>query len=554
MDTIKMNIKMYDNILITIFILKMACKFGGATQSLCKNDSCKICFEKSFASSNKCKYWSSLNDPIKPRDVFKQSNHKYHFTCSNCKHTFKAIICNFYQGTKCPFCAKKKLCDNEKCKMCFNNSFASNEKSKYWSSRNDTQPRYISKCNSKKCWFDCPKCQHTFASTLNHVTSDERWCPYCENKKLCNNDKCMICFNNSFASYDIEKVKCWSAINNIEPRYVIKCSNTKYFFVCHVCAHTFSQTPDKVVKRSYWCPYCSQSVRKLCGVIGCKFCYNNSFASYDNKKVKCWSDKNTIKPFQAIKYSGQKYLFECDKCLHSFEARLNDILNNQWCPYCAIPSRVLCDNPNCKFCYERSFASHEKAKYFSKENNIDCRKLLKHSKKKYWFVCNKCSKKFDIALSCVADGIWCRFCKNKTERILLEWLVKIFDEKNVNFQKAFHWCKNIKTNQCFPFDFYINNYSLIIELDGEQHFTQISNWKSPKDAQKRDLLKMKLALRNNKSVIRLLQEDVLYNKIDWKNELVKYIVEYTEPCVICIENGDKYDIDKINEYLTSSDE
>ena len=38
----------------------------------------------------------------------------------------------------------------------------------------------------------------------------------------------------------------------------------------------------------------------------------------------------------------------------------------------------------------------------------------------------------------------------------------------------FNWCKNPETNKYLPFDFYIPDLNLIIEIDGDQHFEQVS--------------------------------------------------------------------------------
>ena len=43
------------------------------TKKLCNNIDCKICYEKSFASHEKSKYWSAKNGDIKPREIFKSS-------------------------------------------------------------------------------------------------------------------------------------------------------------------------------------------------------------------------------------------------------------------------------------------------------------------------------------------------------------------------------------------------------------------------------------------------------------------------------------------------
>ncbi len=66
------------------------------------------------------------------------------------------------------------------------------------------------------------------------------------------------------------------------------------------------------------------------------------------------------------------------------------------------------------------------------------------------------------------------------------------------------WCKN---KSYLPFDFLVND-KIIVELDGPQHFKQIYNWQEPKEN-----LKMKQAITNGFSVIRLLQEDVWNQKL-----------------------------------------
>lgn len=62
--------------------------------------------------------------------------------------------------------------------------------------------------------------------------------------------------------------------------------------------------------------------------------------------------------------------------------------------------------------------------------------------------------------------------------------------------------------------------------------------------QNRDILKMKKALDNSTSVIRLLQTDVLYDKIDWKNKLIGAIKKYDIPSIIYVDDNGQYDIYK----------
>jgi very-short-patch-repair endonuclease len=116
-------------------------------------------------------------------------------------------------------------------------------------------------------------------------------------------------------------------------------------------------------------------------------------------------------------------------------------------------------------------------------------------------------------------GQGCPYCKNKTESLLHDWLTNKYS--NVKYQPKYSWCINPKTNRFLPFDFEYNN--IIIELDGPQHFRQVSNWRSPDEQQYLDKYKMKCALENNKHIIRILQEDVLTNSNSWDDKLSNYI-------------------------------
>jgi very-short-patch-repair endonuclease len=118
-------------------------------------------------------------------------------------------------------------------------------------------------------------------------------------------------------------------------------------------------------------------------------------------------------------------------------------------------------------------------------------------------------------------GSGCPHCINKTEFILYEYMQLLNYKIIRQFKK--NWCKNNNTNKYLPFDFCIEEYKIIIELDGRQHFEQVSNWSSPEEQLKNDKYKEQCANENGHSIIRILQEDVFNDKYDWKNELINNI-------------------------------
>ena len=505
------------------------------SKQLCENEECQTCFKKSFASYEKSKYWSEKNGDVNPRQVNKYSHTKYWFDCE-CGHQFESSLSNIAQNKNrgCPYCANppKQLCDKVDCKTCFDKSFASHEKSKYWSAKNgDVKPRHVFKGSShqNKYWFDCD-CGHEFNSALDHITGKRTtWCPYCANppKQLCDKVDCQTCFDKSFASH--EKSKYWSEKNgDVKPRQVFKSANTKYWFDCD-CGHQFESALGNITSLNRWCPYCCAN-QKLCEKEECKKCFEKSFASHE--KSKYWSDKNVITPRQVTKRPNGKYWFNCI-CGHDFKKNIGHITEkNSWCPYCCNTTQKLCDNKECKKCYENSFASHEKSKYWSDKNVdengniINPRQVIKGSGKKYYFVCEY-NHYFDISLDHVSGkrNTWCPICVNKTEKKIYEQLLQIYP--NIVSQFRADWCKNIISKRNFPFDFVIEEHKIIIELDGPQHFVQIWNWKTPEEQFENDQYKEKCANENGYSVIRILQEDVWNDAYDWLNELNQNIAKIT---------------------------
>jgi very-short-patch-repair endonuclease len=292
-------------------------------------------------------------------------------------------------------------------KLSFEKSFASHEKSKYWSDKNEVSPRQVFKVSAKKYLFNCDKCNHEFINNPSHV-SKGRWCPYCciPQKKLCGNINCKDCFDKSFASH--EKAKYWSDKNELKPEFVFKNGDKKIWFNCDKCNHDFEKQIKNVSKRDGWCPYCKSY--KLCDNTDCELCFKRSFASHE--KAKYWSNKNEQAPRQIVQGSGIKFWFNCDKCSHNFEKTLNDITGEKegWCPYCA--NKKMCDDEECKDCFNKSFASHEKVKYWSKKNTANPRQVFQGDSNRYWFNCDKCNHDFDIILYNVKSGYWCPYCSN----------------------------------------------------------------------------------------------------------------------------------------------
>nr|WQM86790.1 restriction endonuclease [Marseillevirus cajuinensis] len=487
---------------------------------LCGREECKHCFERSFASCEKSKYLAEGQE--NPLLLPRCSTKKLKFDCPKCPHTFETVAYSVSKGGNfCPYCANQKLCSSEECRTCFEKSFASHEKAEFWSfNKNNVVPRQVFPNSHKKYWFECKECGHCFNIGLASV-SNGSFCPYCVNQKLCSSEECRACFEKSFASH--EKAEFWSTEKNKKiPRELAKYSEKKYWFECPKCVHFFRAGLNKI---SYgrFCPYCAS--QKLCSSKECRTCFKKSFASHE--KAAFWStEKNKKIPREVLGSSGKKYWFECGKCQHSFDASLDNAKKGKFCPYCS--HKKLCSSEECTICFEKSFASHKRAEFWSTKKNKNVpRDALLCSNKKFWFVCEKKHEFCSFLHNISKHNQWCPLCKNKTEDKLFSFLEEHFKDPIHQFKTS--WCKNPETNKFLPFDFCVSK--TIIELDGAQHYKQVSNWQSPELTQKNDRYKEEQALKNGYSVLRILQEDVWDDKIDWKGLLLEHIKDYETPVV-----------------------
>ena len=541
-------------------------------KKMCSEDIlCYHCYNNSFASfdgtvggKNKVDCWSERND-LNPREVCKSSKKKFWFDCDRCGHDFETALGDITRNNSrwCPYCANRTVCGNISCKHCFEKCFASFEGTTpsgtkildCWSHRNELNPREITNCSGKKCWFDCDRCGHDFESSLSKITNN-RWCPYCASKNLCSEDiLCYHCYNNSFASFDRVtpsgnlKRDYWSDRNELKPREVSKCSGKKFWFDCDKCGHDFETALNCITGQNQWCPYCCKN-GPVCDNISCKHCFEKSFANFDGttpsgkKILDCWSDRNPFKPREVTKGSGKKCWFDCDRCGHDFESSLSNITKNNgtWCPYCANPCQKLCrEDILCYHCYNNSFASFEgttpsgnlKTDCWSDRNPLNPREVIKGSNKMFWFECDKCCHEFETLLSSITNkNSWCPKCCNKTELKLYNWLLEKDYINSVKQEWSPKWCSTEYTHfvktKCkigrhqYRFDFLVtlkNKKQIIIELDGLQHYEQVRDWKTPLEQQIRDKYKEFKAKGKGLSIIRCYQEDVYMDRNKWQIKL-----------------------------------
>jgi hypothetical protein len=332
-------------------------------------------------------------------------------------------------------------------------------------------------------------------------------------------------FEGSFASHPKSMYWNYQDNGNIRPEDVKKGSGKKFWFNCDKCHHDF-ETTTRDISRNNWCPYCCYPPQKLCEDENCQECYEKSFKSHPRSQYWDYKKNKNMIPRQVFKSCGKKFWFNCDRCHHDFETMIRDISKNNWCPYCCFSPLKICEDDDCKECYEKSFQSHPRSQYWNYEKNekITPRQVFKGSSKKYWFICEKGHHFKTYLKSIYHRNHWCNVCCLNKGETCLEDLCRTHDHI-IKYNKRSIRCidkhnNNISRN-LIP-DMIItlsNNFELMVELDGEQHFNKDHYFYSInknidfKNQVCRDLCKNNYARENNMSLLRISYLE--YDRIEY---------------------------------------
>lgn len=134
---------------------------------------------------------------------------------------------------------------------------------------------------------------------------------------------------------------------------------------------------------------------------------------------------------------------------------------------------------------------------------------IKRDTKKYYWKCQcDCGKIIEILGQNLRRGnstsCGCNILSRGEEKI-----IDILKNNNIVFQtqKTFDNCRFLDTNMLARFDFYLQDYNILIEYDGRQHFLmgegKFDNPEKFKKTQEHDIFKNQWAKNNNIPIIRI---------------------------------------------------
>lgn len=259
---------------------------------------------------------------------------------------------------------------------------------------------------------------------------------------------------------------------------VTKGSHKVTWWNCFKCGSPYDKQIAERVKGQN-CPYCR----------GLRVNHTNSLASLNPKLASEWHPilNGDLTPHD-VTYKSKKKVWWIGECGHEWDALIIDrTKNNNKCPYCSNHRLLVGFN-------DMWTTNPELAKFLDEPENGY--KYTQCSSKKVDWKCKQCGEIIrDKAINNVNyKGLSCPNCsdgKSYPEKVIYNLLKQL----NIEFEceKIFDWAKNKR------YDFYLSNYSTLIEVNGRQHYDKEfkqEGARTLKEEQENDRIKEKLAKEN----------------------------------------------------------
>ena len=253
----------------------------------------------------------------------------------------------------------------------------------------------------------------------------------------------------------------------------------------------------------------------LNNVIICPNCDKIKLLKYNKKSFneKMKENRKDYDDYELLddKFKGiqTKHNFLHKKCNRSFNMLANNMLNNDYeCPHCSLENRFLTKKEFLEIC-NKKFNSNE---YLILDNEF------KGTKNIYNFHHKKCGNNFKMKAEYFKDSInKCPFCAKQYANSLAHRQIEkylIDTNTNVEFEKTF---EDLKINQNLRFDFYLVDYNVLIEYDGEQHFRKNPSSRFPKE--KLEEIRMKDKMKDEYCI----NKNITLYRINYKQDHLKEI-------------------------------
>jgi hypothetical protein len=342
--------------------------------------------------------------------------------------------------------------------------------------------------SNKKIWWICDK-GHEWLAIIDNRTTRKAQCPYCMNVKVC----LLNCMETTYPNIALE----WHPTKNgvLTPKDILPGTNVKYWWKCSINpGHEWETTPNVRCLKSCGCPHCNG-----------KTTYGgNTIADKYPEIAKEWhpTKNGNIKPDAICPKAMTKIWWICpDK--HEYIAICNNRTSerNTGCPYCA--GKLVCLKNSLGYCYPEIAKEWHPTK-----NSKTPADFTSHSGKKVWWRCikNPTHEWFIDISNRTSHKTGCPYCNVSHMESAVELYCK---RQNIKFEQQKKYKKDGLGN--LSYDFYLRDYNILVECDGQQHFKEFPDYFHKKTSfnyqRIRDVRKNIFALQKKIALIRIAFTD-----------------------------------------------
>lgn len=367
----------------------------------------------------------------------------------------------------------------------------------------------------KKLWWFCNNgnCNcHKWEDSINHRTS-KRGCPFCNGGKTCKHTSFM---NNQLLKYEFDQllnpdVDPYTIPHHSDKKLTWRCSTHK---TCneHIWIARVGHRSD-----GCGCPFCNSGNSKR--VCSCDNIMNNPLLAleFDQTLNPC------IDPYKLSHGSNISVWWRCSKhttcSSHLWKAVVSNRSSGSGCPFCSssgfgnqvcLCNCIMNNQLTTKLAFEFDFNHIE-------NKNINPYKLSKGSHVIVFWRCYICKFSWKDLVNNRSRGIDCPLCASKRTCSKGEERIRLYLEEQLNIETFYQIkFKEIPTRR-FDFGFNHNNKTLMIEMDGIQHFKYTECWHQTQEkfleSQNVDKIKTIIPIILGHNILRISNDDQSHIKM-----------------------------------------
>lgn len=221
-----------------------------------------------------------------------------------------------------------------------------------------------------------------------------------------------------------------------------------------------------------------------CGCPKCAHVYPLTKEDIFEKVNKIHEDKYSIDDDIEFKNNKSKINVFCNNCNKTFSIRINDLFNGYGCPYCVGRHKTT-----------EQYIEELKKKRKDFDDFDYSKVIYTKATDKITLIHKKCGHEFEQSASNHLNGVGCPYCATfPTVSQMEKKVADMLNDKGIHFEehKRFDW---LRYKSLLHLDFYLTDYNIGIEVQGEQHFVPIPAMGGDKnliEQQERDKIKLNL--------------------------------------------------------------